>query len=231
MVRITFATLAVALVAGGFFSGWASGQDKGSLEERLQKVRREVKVIDLKTSIPKIPALVKREKEYSALLEELQGAAISRPDKLTTLFERARELKLAALADLNRILRVHRGKHVDITEKEVWERLKTRFTGVFYEEEWLVNILDDIEDGASINVELDARVYKFDSVSFQFDSTSARAMLQIMGDELEFKWVIRGDTLYVFKERNEVIFGRKYAKQRKKALKEREKQKKAGAGK
>ena len=236
MGRISKTSLAIAVVTAGFLAGLAGSQDgDNSLEERLKQVRREVKVINLPTSIPRIPALVKREKEYVQVLDELRAAAVSpREDKLETLkrlYGKARDLKLAALKDLNEILRLHRGEHVGIDEKAIWERLKTRFAGVHYEDEWLVNILDDIEETAKINVELDARVYKFDSVSFRFDSTSARAMIQIMSDELEFKWVVRGDTLYVFKERNEVLFGRKYARQREKAHKERAKQKKAGAGK
>ena len=51
-----------------------------------------------------------------------------------------------------------------------------------YEEEWLVNILDDLEESVGINIELDARIYKYDTVSFDFEQTSARAMLQMMGD-------------------------------------------------
>ena len=72
-----------------------------------------------------------------------------------------------------------------------------------------------------------ARVYKFDSVTFSFESTSARAMLQMMGDELLYTWVVRGDTLYVFKERNEVLFGKAWVRAKKKAERARAKAEKA----
>jgi len=225
---------AAALVTACYVAGWAAGQDgKGSIEERLKQVRREVKVIDLPTSIPRIPALIAREKEYSQLLDEIASTALNQPERIPKMYERARNLKLAALKDLNEILRLHRGPHTGINEKQIWERLKTRFLGVSYEDEWLVNILDDIEEAAKINIELDARIYKFDSVTFDFEASSARAMLQMMGDELEFQFVARGDTLYVYKERNEVLFGRKYDKARKKAKEQRAKDLKStgkGAG-
>ncbi|MHC4954396.1 MAG: hypothetical protein ACYTGZ_10955 [Planctomycetota bacterium] len=221
---------AVALLAAAFIAGLASaparGQEKGSIEERLKEVRREVKVINLETSMPRLPALIEREKKYSLVLDQISGAALNQPELMKGLFEKARTIKLAALKDLNEILRKHKGKHVGITEKQVWERLKTRFVGVSYEDEWLVNILDDIEEAACINVELDARVYKFDSVTFDFESSSARAMLQMMGDELFFQWIVRGDTLYVYKERNEVLFGKQWARDRKRAQKERAKEEK-----
>jgi len=214
--------IVAALAACAFVAGWASGQD--SIEERLKKVRREVKVIDIPTSIPRIPPLIAREKEYSALLDQIREASLNMPDRIPKMYERARELKLAALKDLNEILRLHRGPHVGLTEKQIWERLQTRFVGVTYSDEWLVNILDDIEEAAKINIELDARIYKFNTVTFDFEASSARAMLQMMGDELEFQWLVRGDTLYVYKERNEVLFGRKYDKQRKKAKEARAKE-------
>jgi len=186
--------LAAAMgVAGALLAGIASGQEKGSVEERLKQVRREVKIIDLEKSVPEVPALVAREKEYGKLVARMQGVARSNPDGLGALLDKARDLKLAALKDLNRILKVHRGKHTGIDEQEIYERLKTRFTGVRYHEEWLVNILDDLEEACRINIELDARVYKFDVVSFNFESTSARAMLQMMADELVFNWIVRGD--------------------------------------
>ena len=89
--------------------------------------------------------------------------------------------------------------------------------------EWLVNILDDLEEAVGINIEVDARVYKFDTVSFQFEKTSARAMLQMMGDSLLFEWIVRGDTLYVFKESHEILFGGEYLARRKRAWKARKK--------
>ena len=72
---------------------------------------------------------------------------------------------------------------------------RTRLDEVDYEEEWLVNILDDFEEAMQVNIEMDARIYKFDSVTFDFEKTSARAMLQMMGDTLLFEWIVRGDTL------------------------------------
>ncbi|MHC5052800.1 MAG: hypothetical protein ACYTGK_19600, partial [Planctomycetota bacterium] len=96
-------------------------------------------------------------------------------------------------------------------------------TDIHYNNEWLVNILDDLEDAAQINIEVDARVYKFDSVTFDFDKTSARAMLQMMGDVLLFEWIVRGDTLYVYKERHEDLFGGEWIKQKKAAWKARRK--------
>lgn len=211
----------VALVLLALLAGWALGQGKPSVEERLQKVRRVVKVIDLDSSIPRVPALIAREEAYEKLLDKLAQIGPSNPDMVPKLLNEARDIKLAALKDLNEILKRHKGKHVGLTEAQIYERLRKRFHNVQYEDEWLVNILDDIEDACSVNVEMDARVYKFDSVTFDFESTSARAMLQMMADELEFKWIVRGDTLYVFKERNEVLFGKRYERTRKKALKAR----------
>ena len=168
--------LVLAFTAASFLSGWAAGQDsgKGSIEERLKQVRREVKVIDLPTSIPRIPALIKREQEYSRLLDEISETALNMPERIPKMYDRARDLKLAALKDLNEILRLHRGPHVGIKEKDIWERLQTRFIGVSYDDEWLVNIMDDIEEAARINIEMDARIYKFDSVTFDFEASSAR---------------------------------------------------------
>ena len=210
-------------------AGIAAGQDGATadLEERLNKVRREVKIVDLAASIPKVAALVKREKQYAAVLDKMKEVQANRPHALPKLLDEARTLKLGALKDLNEILRMHRGKHTGLTEKEIFKRLEHRFVGVDYEEEWLVNILDDLEEACEINIELDARVYKFDSVTFSFESTSGRAMLQMMGDELLYTWVVRGDTLYVFKERNEVLFGRAWVRAKLKAEKERAKAAKA----
>ena len=107
-----------------------------------------------------------------------------------------------------------------------------------YEDEWLVNILDDLEESCKINIEIDARIYKFDTVTFDFEKTSARAMLQMMGDALLFKWMVRGDTLYVYKERHEVLFGGEWLRKkkaafhaRKKALEEAMKEAEKGGGK
>ena len=220
--------MAPAFVAAAL-AGLAAGQDgaNSDLEARLNKVRREVKIVDLPASIPKVPALVEREKRYTALLDKMQEAKLNRPKALPNLLDEARTLKLDVLKDLNEILRLHRGKFTGLSEKEIYKRLEHRFVGVDYEEEWLVNILDDLEEACEINIELDARVYKFDSVTFSFESTSGRAMLQMMGDELLYSWVVRGDTLYVFKERNEVLFGRAWVRAKRKADKERAKAEKA----
>jgi hypothetical protein len=79
-----------------------------------------------------------------------------------------------------------------------------------------------LEDKVGINIEVDARVYKYDTVTFDFDRTSARAMLQMMADNLLFKWVVRGDTLYVYKERNEILFGGEWIRRKKAAWKARQ---------
>ena len=51
MGRTSSASIAIAVVAGGFLAGLATSQDGGgSLEERLKQVRREVKVINLPTA-------------------------------------------------------------------------------------------------------------------------------------------------------------------------------------
>ncbi|MHC4939849.1 MAG: hypothetical protein ACYTHK_12835 [Planctomycetota bacterium] len=214
---------AALAVAAALLAGLAAGQEKGSVEERLKKVRREVKIIDHHKSIPEVAPMVEREKKYEALLDQMDDAARNQPTRMTKLLTEARQLKLEALKDLNRILKLHRGKHVGLTEAQIFERLKTRFINVQYEDEWLVNILDDLEEACRINIEMDARVYKFDSVTFDFESTSARAMLQMMADELLYKWIVRGDTLYVYKERNEVLFGQKWLRNKKRAERARRK--------
>jgi hypothetical protein len=188
------------------------------LAERMGKVRREIKLIDFDESIALVPGLGVREREYEALLKEAGTAKEAAP-----LLAKARDLKLAQLEDANRILKLHRGKSVGLTEAQVWERLaNARFRGVHFREEWLVNILDSIEEEVGINIELDARIYKFDTVTFDFDKTSARAMLQMMGDILLFEWVVRGDTLYVYKERNEILFGGDWIRKKKAAWKARQ---------
>ncbi|MCK6461732.1 MAG: hypothetical protein L6Q95_17770 [Planctomycetes bacterium] len=221
--------IALLLVAAAFLGGLVRGQDSkggGSLEdtalqdlaERLTKVRREIKIIDFDESLGLVPGLVAREREYQALLTEAQGAADRKP-----VLAKARDLKLAQLGDANRILKLHRGEHVGRTEEQVWEQLaNARFRGIHFREEWLVNILDMLENEVGINIEVDARVYKYDTVTFDFDRTSARAMLQMMADNLLFKWVVRGDTLYVYKERNEILFGGEWIRRRKAAWKARQ---------
>ncbi|MFI5403758.1 MAG: hypothetical protein ACHQ1G_12545, partial [Planctomycetota bacterium] len=185
---------------------------------RMNKVSREIKIIDFDESLALVPGLLAREREYDEILKEAQAAKEIQP-----LLAKARDLKLAQLEDLNRILKLHRGKNVDLTEAQVWERLaNARFKGIHFREEWLVNILDFIEQEVGINVEMDARVYKFDTVTFDFDKTSARAMLQMMGDILLFKWVVRGDTLYVYRERNETLFGGEWIRKKKAAWKARQ---------
>ncbi|MHC4974119.1 MAG: hypothetical protein ACYTG3_17510 [Planctomycetota bacterium] len=220
---------ACTLIAGAFAAGLAWGQEaedaaeKADLETRLAEVRREVKIIDLDTSLARFPAVVQREMAYQEVAQQIYRDERAGKD-LTALLEKGRDLKLASLKDLNDILKLHRGQHVGIGEEEVWKRLRNaRFTDIHYNNEWLVNILDDLEDAAQINIEVDARVYKFDSVTFDFDKTSARAMLQMMGDVLLFEWIVRGDTLYVYKERHEDLFGGEWIKQKKAAWKARRK--------
>ena len=50
----------------------------------------------------------------------------------------------------------------------------------------------------------------------------ARALLQMMGDELLFNWIVRGDTIYVYKERHEVLFGGEWIRKKKAAFKARQ---------
>jgi hypothetical protein len=221
--------LVVAALLGGFVWG-QEPEDGGAggnladvaledLAERLTKVRREIKIIDFDESLGMVPGLVAREREYEAILKEAQASGTD----LKPLLSKARDLKIAQLNDVNRILKLHRGKHVDLTEEEVWERLSNaRFRDVHFHEEWLVNILDRLEEEVGINIEVDARVYKFDTVTFDFDRTSARAMLQIIGDTLLFRSIVRGDTLYVYKERHEVLFGGEWIKRKKAAWKARQ---------
>ena len=221
---------ACTLVAGAFAVGLAWGQDeekeaeeKADLETRLAEVRREVKIIDLDTSLARVPAVVDREMAYQEVAQQIYRDERAGKD-IQALLEKGRALKLASLKDLNEILKLHRGQHVGISEEEVWTRLRNaRFEDVHYSNEWLVNILDDLEETAQINIEVDARVYKFDAVTFDFDKTSARAMLQMMGDVLLFEWIVRGDTLYVYKERHEDLFGGEWIKQKKAAWRARRK--------
>ena len=193
-VALILAAFAAGMAWGGPDDEEAAEPDLLDLEKRLDQVRREVKIISFDTGMQRVPALITREKQYTRLLGEIEDLATRDPAKLKPLLEQGRELKLAALKDLNEILKLHRGQHLGLTEEEVWTRLaNARFEGVSYNEEWLVNILDDIEEKVGINIEVDARVYKFDTVTFDFDKTSARAMLQIMGDNLLFTWLVRGD--------------------------------------
>lgn len=219
--------LVTAALLGGFVWGQEDGGGGGDLAdvalqdlaERMSKVRREIKIVDFDESLGFVPGLVSREREYEAVLKEAQAKG----KDLGPLLAKARELKLAQLGDANRILKLHRGKNVDLTEEQVWERLtNARFKGVHFNEEWLVNILDFLEDEVGINVEVDARVYKFDTVTFDFDRTSARAMLQMMGDVLLFRWIVRGDTLYVYRERHETLFGGDWIRKKKAAWKSRQ---------
>ncbi len=224
-----------ALVLGllaAFAAGIASGQEgkrkrkaadvDPELAARLAQVRREIKQIDFEDAIARVPGIVAREREYEALVAQALDAATRSTGDVTAMLQRARTLKQAALDELNLILDLHRGKHAGLKEEEVWERLRAaRFDGVRYREEWLVNILDELEDSVGINIEVDARVYKFDTVSFDFERTTARAMLQMMGDSLLFTWRIRGDTLYVYKERHEDLFGGDWIIRKKAAWKAR----------
>lgn len=219
-----------SVLAAAFAAGLASGQEGGTpadrpagdLEERLAAVRREIKQIDLESAIGRVPALLAREHEYETVLQEAYAAAGKGEGGVPAMLEKARELKLAALGDLNDILKRHTGPHAGIKEEEVWQRLRdARFANVSYKGEWLVNILDGLEEAARVNIELDARVYKFDTVSFDFDKASALSMLEIMGDTLLFEWIVRGDTLYVYKENHEDLFGGEWIRQKKRAWKAR----------
>lgn len=219
--------IALALIPAAFAGGYAWAQGAGSneperdIDAKLANVRREVKVINLQATLPRLPALLARERDYTALVQQISRVAQEGGD-LKPHLEQARVLKQAALDDLNDILKLHRGKHTGNSEEEVWRRLRdAQFEGVHYNEEWLVNILDDLEDAVGINIEIDARVYKFDTVTFDFERTSALAMLQMMADALLFKWVVRGDTLYVYKERHEVLFGGEWLAEKRAAWKAR----------
>ena len=223
--------LVIAAFAGGHVWGQGGGSDPGpgkkkakeSIEERLKKVRREVKTVELDAALQRLPVLFERENKHRELIAQMKAKAAA-GETIRPLIAKAHALKTKTLADCNEILRLHKGEHVGLKEPEVWRRLiEARFADVSYEEEWLVNILDDIEESVGINIELDARIYKYDTVSFDFEQTSARAMLQMMGDVLLFKWLIRGDTLYVYKERNEILFGGEWLRARKKAWRERQK--------
>jgi len=217
-------------VASAFAAGLAWGQDKGgngddydhlSLVERLKNVRREVKVIDLDTALARVPEVVASSQKHRALLDQMQ-TAVQAGREITPLIEKARNLKLALLEELNKILKLHKSKFRGLPEQEVWKRLKaTRLQDVHYENEWLVNILDDLEEKVGINIEMDARIYKFDTVTFDFEKTSALALLQTLADGLLFKWIVRGDTLYVYKERHEILFGGAWLAQKKAAWRAR----------
>lgn len=214
--------VALSLGVLAFAVGVASGQDKDDLKERFNAVRREIKHLDLDDTLTRLPAFLKREQVYAELLRQLQKAAIGNPDQYKALLEKGRQMKLDTLDELNHILKKHKSQYCGITEQDVWERLKNaRFRNVTYGNEWLVNIIDDLEESCEVNIEMDARIYKFDSVTFDFDKTSARAMLQIMGDTLLFNWVVRGDTLYVYKERHEVLFGGEWIRKKRAAWKAR----------
>jgi hypothetical protein len=234
--------MAVAAVTAALTAGLAVGQGKPKLTDeekarlelearlKLKKVRREVKQLDYDETMARVPQLIARETEYLALVEQMQEAATGGKGDITEMLKKGRSMKIAALKDLNEILKLHRGKHAGIEEKLVRERLaQTRLDAVNYEEEWLVNILDDLEEAMQVNLELDARVYKFDVVSFDFPKTTAKAMLQTMADALLFKWAIRGDTLYVYKERHEVLFDADWLAQKRAAWKARKKAREAAA--
>ncbi|MGH7163034.1 MAG: hypothetical protein ACREID_06095 [Planctomycetota bacterium] len=231
MKHIGMAAIAAAALAAGLALGQET--EKPSEEERerrhaetlekLKLVRREVKTIDLDATIPRVAAMVAREQEYRALVARIREAATGGEEGVPQLLEQGRTMKLQALAELNDILVLHRGPHAGIEEDEVRRRLETtRLTGVRYRDEWLVNILDDLEAEAKVNIELDARVYKFDVVTFDFEKTTCLAMLQTMADNLLFKWIVRGDTLYVYQERNEVLFDDEWLAKKKAAWKARQ---------
>ena len=230
MRKALWLLLLVAAASGGFVWGQGGAEDHGGdladlgleeLAQRLARVRREIKIFNFDESIALVPGLVARETEYGELLDRADEELANGKD-IHPLLLQARTLKLQQLADANTILKLHRGKHVGLTEEQVWERLASkRFRDLQFREEWLVNILDFLEEQVGINIELDARVYKFDTVTFDFEKTSARAMLQMMGDALTFKWVVRGDTLYVYRERNEILFGGEWLARKRAAWKAR----------
>jgi hypothetical protein len=223
---------ALVLIGAAFVAGLARGQDGNSstrrglsddLLQKLEGVRREIKVIDLDDAIKRVPDIVRRENDHYALIVRMKEAQDAGKD-ITAMLEQGLKMKKATLDDLNRILKLHNSKYRGISEQEVWDRLiNARFSNVNYEDEWLVNILDDLEEACKINIEIDARIYKFDTVTFDFERTSARAMLQMMGDALLFKWMVRGDTLYVYKERHEVLFGGEWLRKKKAAFHARKK--------
>jgi len=186
-------------------------------------VRRVVKRLNYDDTLKLIPKLAARETEYLALVRQIHDGATAGGD-VTALLEKGYAMKLTALQDLSRILLLHRGKYAGIEEEDVWKRLnETRLDDVDYEEEWLVNILDDLEEAMQVNIEIDARIYKFDVVSFTFTKTTARAMLQTMADSLLFKWIVRGDTLYIYKERHEKLFDAAWLAKKRAAWKARRK--------
>lgn len=222
---------ALLLLLAALAAGWAWAQDGAdeadydrlSLLERLENVRREVKVIDLDTALRRVPAVVASCRQHRELLDRMNAEQKAGGD-ITPIVEQARDLKVALLTELNDILKLHQSPYLGISKQEVMERLaNTRFRDVIYRKEWLVNILDDIEEQARVNLEVDARIYKFDTVTFDFEKTSARAMLQILGDGLLFKWLVRGDTVYVYKERHEILFGGEWLVQKKAAWRARKK--------
>jgi hypothetical protein len=109
------------VVVAAFAAGLASGQgdepvdavDDG-LEGKLAAVRREVKRIDLEAAIGRVPALVAREYEYEALLQQAHAAAGKGEGGVPGMLEKAHGMKLAALGELNDILKKHAGKHAGI---------------------------------------------------------------------------------------------------------------------
>ena len=116
-----------ALILAAFAAGIAWGGDekdgkeddeaKESLQERLEKVRREVKVIELDSAMQRVPGIVQREQEYLKLVELMQADA-TRGKDITPLIEKGRAMKLAALGEINEILRKHKGKFAGVNEAE-----------------------------------------------------------------------------------------------------------------
>ena len=204
---------------------------KAELRELQKTVRREVKQIDFEKTLAAIPTLVAREKVYMALVKTLVDTATGGQGDVKKLLLQGRTLKLATLGDLNLHLKLHRGKFVDIEEAQVRRRLsETLLDGVKYDEEWLVNILDDFEAAVQVNVEVDARVYKFDVLTYDFPKMTADTFLRSAADLLEFKYVVRGDTVYVYKEMYEVLFDETWLKEKRAAWAELQKQKAKEAG-
>jgi hypothetical protein len=230
-------TIGILIVAASLLAGLATGQDgrkpkpskeelarlQAEADEKYKKVRRVVKRLDYDKTLKLVPKLEARETEYLALVRQIHDGATGGSD-VTSLLEKAYQMKLKAFQDLSRILLLHRGKYAGIDEEQVLTRLNgTRLEDVDYEEEWLVNILDDLEESMQVNIEIDARIYKFDVVSFTFTKTTARAMLQTMADSLLFKWIVRGDTLYIYKERHEDLFNAAWLAKKRAAWKARKK--------
>ena len=86
-------------------------------DAKLRKVRREVKQLDYDDTMARVPQLIAREQEYLALVEQIQEAAAGGKGDILEMLKKGRTMKIAALKDLNEILKLHRGKYAGIEEK------------------------------------------------------------------------------------------------------------------